>query len=310
MRERIGSNLFMLPQAKTIQIYLPQGNPRGIRSAEMTTRTVQVIEVPRIHIKEFLAMPEATQVGLYFLVGSDDNMALPQLYIGQTGELRSRIQQHNMQKDFWERAFVMLSTNNTITQTHALYLEYKAIETAKQANRYELLNGNNGMLPHTPPPLRADCEELFHTLSILLSTMGQPVFESLQVIESTTPVTDISNVTLSQPEKPIFYCKASFADAKGYYSDDGFVIMKDSLIRKGETPSAPDYVQKLKEELLSQSKIVSEGDAYYRLNENYLCKSPSMAACLVLGRPSNGWVWWINKEGKTLDAIYRKDSET
>lgn len=43
----------MSPQAKTIQIFLPQGNPRGIRSAEMTTRTVRVIEVPRMHIKDF-----------------------------------------------------------------------------------------------------------------------------------------------------------------------------------------------------------------------------------------------------------------
>ncbi|WP_352289037.1 hypothetical protein, partial [Psychrobacter sp. GW64-MNA-CIBAN-0177] len=76
-----------------------------------------------------------------------------------------------------------LSTNNTITQTHALYLEYKAIETAKQAARYELLNGNNGSLPHTPAPLKADCEELFHTLSILLSTMGQPIFETLNINE-------------------------------------------------------------------------------------------------------------------------------
>lgn len=302
----------MLPQAKTIQIYLPQGNPRGIRSAEMTTRTVQVIEIPRVHIKEFLAMREASQVGLYFLVGNDDNKGLPQLYIGQTGELRNRIQQHNVRKDFWERAFVMLSTNNTITQTHALYLEYKAIETAKHANRYELLNGNNGMLPHTPPPLQADCEELFHTLSILLSTMGQPIFESLQIPEtSPTPEKpEMTSTQTPQADRPVFYCKASFADAKGYYSDDGFVIMKGSLIRKDATASAPDYVQELKDELLSQNRLVAQGNAHYRLTENHLCKTPSMAACIVLGRSSNGWIWWLNEHGETLDAVYRQNPDS
>lgn len=37
----------MKPTPKTIQIFLPGGDPRGIRIAEITTRIVQVIEVPR-----------------------------------------------------------------------------------------------------------------------------------------------------------------------------------------------------------------------------------------------------------------------
>lgn len=55
-----------IPTAKTIQIYLPKGNPRGLRLAEMTTRTVRLIEIPRIHIDDFFAMREVNQVGLYF----------------------------------------------------------------------------------------------------------------------------------------------------------------------------------------------------------------------------------------------------
>ena len=38
---------------KTIQIYLPGGDPRGIRVAEITTRIVQVIEVPRSLLSSF-----------------------------------------------------------------------------------------------------------------------------------------------------------------------------------------------------------------------------------------------------------------
>ena len=34
----------MTATPKTIQIFLPGGNPRGIRVAEITTRIVQVIE--------------------------------------------------------------------------------------------------------------------------------------------------------------------------------------------------------------------------------------------------------------------------
>ena len=78
----------LIPSAKTIQIYLPKGNPRGLRLAEMTTRTVRLIEIPRIHIDDFFAMPEANQVGLYFLVSDTDSIDKPLLYIGQTGDLK------------------------------------------------------------------------------------------------------------------------------------------------------------------------------------------------------------------------------
>jgi hypothetical protein len=49
----------MIPAARpqTIQIFLPLGDPRGIRIAEITTRIVQLIEVPRPQLDVFLAMP-------------------------------------------------------------------------------------------------------------------------------------------------------------------------------------------------------------------------------------------------------------
>lgn len=37
----------MTGRPRTIQTYLPSGDPRGIRVAELTTSIVRVIEVPR-----------------------------------------------------------------------------------------------------------------------------------------------------------------------------------------------------------------------------------------------------------------------
>ena len=42
----------MTSTPKTIQIFLPGGDPRGIRIAEITTRIVQVIEVPETNWPE------------------------------------------------------------------------------------------------------------------------------------------------------------------------------------------------------------------------------------------------------------------
>lgn len=307
----------MIPSAKTIQIYLPKGNPRGLRLAEMTTRTVRLIEIPRIHIDDFFAMPDASQVGLYFLIGETESTDKPLLYIGQTGDLKRRLNQHD-DKDFWTRAFVMLSTNNTMTQTHALYMEHKAIATATQVGRYEIKNGNTGNKPHTPDPLKADCEELFYTLDVLLSTLGQPIFESLAIHDSFyRNKTDANKLTIStvvkteqgtevstiEPIPVLFYYKITDADAQGYYDDDGFVILAGSLIRQEQAVSAPPFVTKLKESLLSSGKLVAVDNKSYKLTENQIFKTPSGASSLVSGRSTNGWIEWKNEAGETLDEV-------
>ena len=51
-----------MPRPQTIQIYLPAGNPRGMRVAEITTRIIRVIEMPRSQLADLLKMSEAQQV--------------------------------------------------------------------------------------------------------------------------------------------------------------------------------------------------------------------------------------------------------
>jgi len=111
---------------RTIQIFLPTGDPAGIRIAEQTTSIIRVIEVPRSDIAEFAKMPEAKQVGLYFLVSGDSK---DELYIGQSGDVGARLTQHHKdEKKDWERALVLVSLTNNLTQIHVLYLESLSIE--------------------------------------------------------------------------------------------------------------------------------------------------------------------------------------
>lgn len=134
----------MTPTPKTIQIFLPGGDPRGIRVAEITTRIVQVLEVPRSLLQDFLRMPESEQVAVYFLFGDTDDGAQQTVYIGQTGDLRARLADHNKKKEFWERALVLISRTNSLTQTHALFLEWYCLRAARKAGRYADDNVNPG----------------------------------------------------------------------------------------------------------------------------------------------------------------------
>ena len=287
-----------MPRPQTNQIYLPAGDPRGMRVAEITTRIVRVIEVPRSQLAEFLKLPEAQQVGVYFLLGELSEAGLPRVYIGQSGSVGTRLVQHNQNKDFWNRALVVISLTNSLTQTHALFLEWFAIAAATQAGRYSLENGNAGARPHTPAPLEADCHEIHETAATLLATLGQPIFE---------PLTGTPERVDGKPQAPeLFYCKGPQANGIGEYTSEGFVVHKGSTARIGNVASIQGTSQeRFRQQLVTDGVLAQSGDSYV-FTRDHLFASPSMAAIAVMGRSANGWLEWKTAQGQTLDAVKRQ----
>lgn len=284
----------MIARPKTIQIYLPGGDPRGIRVAEITTRIVQVIEVPRSLLADFLKMPESDQVAVYFLIGQADDDAEPRVYVGQTGDLRERLGRHNRLKDFWERALVLISRTNSLTQTHALFLEWHCLQAVRAAGRYQDENGTACTRPHTPAPLEADCMEIFETGHALLATLGYPLFD---------PV-GLSGGTAGEAE--IFLCSASGSEGRGRYTPEGFVVLQGSTGRRDVVKSLVGTPhERARTNLLSAGVLRVVGDRVV-FQRDHLFRTPSGAAIALLGRTANGWLEWRSPEGHTLDTLKRQ----
>jgi predicted GIY-YIG superfamily endonuclease len=284
---------------KTIQIFLPGGDPRGIRIAEITTRIVQVIEVPRSLLQDFLKMPECGQVALYFLFGEADDGSEPKVYIGQTGDLRARLVAHNRapDKDFWQRALVLISRTHSLTQTHAMFLEWSCLQAARKAGRYVDQNGNSGSKPHTPAPLEADCLEIFETGQVLLATLGFPIFD------------EVSKAAATATEQEIWFCKGSSADGRGLYTPEGFVVLKGSIGRKANVPSiVGTAAERFRDKLLATGVVRADGEKVI-FEKDHPFGSPSWAAIALMGRSANGWLEWKDKDGKTLDALKRQPQD-
>lgn len=282
--------------AKTIQIFLPAGEPRGIRVAEITTRIVQVIEVPRTLLKDFLAMPESSQVAVYFLFGQTEDGGQPRVCIGQTGDLATRFATHDKDegKDFWQRAFVLISKTNSLTQTHALFLEWHCLQVANAAGRYQTTNKNSASRPHTPAPLEADCLEIFETGQVLLATLGFPIFDA------------VGKAAIGAEAEDVFLCKAGGTDGRGLYTPEGFVVLKGSVGRRENVPSIVGASSgRFREKLIEDGVIQVKGDRVV-FPRDHLFGSPSMAAIALLGRSANGWIEWKTKDGLTLDAVKRQ----
>jgi hypothetical protein len=269
-----------------------------MRVAEITTRIVRVIEVPRSQLGDFLRMPEAQQVGVYFLMGELSEAGLPRTYIGQSGSVGKRLEQHHQNKDFWNRAFVLISLTNSLTQTHGLFLEWLAIAEATKAGRYGLENGNTGSQPYTPAPLQADCHEIHETAATLLATLGQPIFEPLTSAPTAKGIVEL------------FYCKGSGADGVGEYTTEGFVVHKGSKGRAEIVPSIQGTShERMRSQLIMEGVLAENaGSAGSMLvfTRDHLFSSPSTAAMAVMGRSANGWVEWKTASGKTLDEVKRQ----
>lgn len=289
----------MSPAAKTIQIFLPGGDPRGVRIAEITTRIVQLIEVPRSLLADFLKMHESSQVSLYFLVsGSDENekQDSPTVYVGQTGDLRTRLGNHNKKKDFWQRALVVISRTNSLTQTHALFLEWYCLQAITKAGRYEAENGTVGTRPHTPAPLEADGLEIFETASTLLATLGHPLFDAL----SAQPA------GAAKPE--VLYLNIKSSKGRGLYTPEGFVVLKGSVGVRTNVPSFKQSNIEFRSHLVETGVMKPVGDTVV-FQKDHLFGSPSMAALALLGRTSNGWIEWRDEKGVTLDKLKRSEGD-
>jgi hypothetical protein len=280
----------MKNRPKTIQIFLPDGNARSLRIAEITSRTVQAIQIPRSKVSEAGKREEVRNVGVYFLFGEDEKTGQPLVYLGEAEDCYSRIVQHNRSKGFWDSAVAITSKTHSFTKAHAKYLEWYCHQQAVEVNRYSLNNSTSPTKPYISEQIEADLMDNYETIKILLSILGFPVLE--QVIVKTQP-------------SEMLYCKGRGVEAKGQYTDDGFLVFQDSTCHPKFVPSASKYVKDTRKRILNL-KVIELRDDVYVFIKDYLFPSPSQAAAAVLARNTNGWTQWKDSKGRTLDELKRK----
>lgn len=149
------------------------------------------------------------------------------------------------------------------------------------------------------------CEKLQITPHFLLRIEYGKTKIALDKIVDICKVLDISIEELvgteERIEDTIFYLKNNGIEyAKGKFTNRGFVILKGSKIKNGIyeslSKSLVNFVERERE-----SNCIQNGEFI----DDYLCTTPTMAAVLILGRNSNGYIDWKNKEGKTLGEIIR-----
>ena len=273
-------------KSKRLETIFYNGEPDGIRIYMRHLSTIKTYVVPRQYLYEAKTLTGIDNPGVYFLV-NDEAGALTKLYIGQTRNGISRLDDHNANKDFWNKAILFLADSDHFTLNILSGLEKLAIQKALDAKRYDV---DNKTVPkykiseYDEPIVEEICEEI----EFIMATLGYRM-----------------NTTTMHSNQKIFSTSRRGIVAYGTYSGESFELLPDSEIDCSKTVSLESSNIKRKS-LLADGGIVQKADGKYYLTKVISFKTPSGASDFVLGGSTNGWVEWRDKDGKSLDELYRK----
>ncbi len=274
----------------TIKLFLPRGDAKGLRTAEISNWTGKAIAAPRTELDELLAREELDRTAVYILIGSNPLTGEPRAYIGETDILRERLKQHRA-KELWVSVIDFVSKDENLTKAHVKYLESRLLDEAARTNRVTLEQNQAGgaKLPESD---RQDMEVFFARIRQLLPVLGSDIL---------TPV--IQPGAKTQPGGELF-CRMKGAEARGMRTPNGFVVRSGSTAVLEQRASAEKYpgVLARRQQLISDGTLARKGE-FYVFTRDVEFSSPSAAAVVIRGARSNGLLEWKSKDGKSLKQL-------
>lgn len=292
-------------RGRTVKIYLVDGVPGGLITAEIMNWTGKFTVAPRSQLADLVQRNELKRTGVYFLIGSNpEDPSQDIVYIGETDNILTRLTQHNKDadKEFWEKTVVVTSKDENLTKAHGRYLESRLIQIAIQSKRAQVKNGTTPEISSLPEPDVADMEYFLEQIQMILPVLGYSFVNPLPVTKPTPNTSDAKDIS------PIFCLSYGGVNAKAQEINDEFVILEGSLARKTTTKSLADSYVHIRE------KLVKDGSLSPGSNEDFLVftrdvpfQSPSTAANIVGGASLNGrQVWKVTDTSQTY-AIWQEE---
>jgi hypothetical protein len=274
----------------TIKLFLPRGDAKSLRTAEISNWTGKAIAAPRTELEELLQREELDKAGVYILSGADPVSGSPRAYIGEAEVIRDRLKQHKT-KEFWVSALVFVSKDENLTKAHVRYLESRLLNEAAQVGRFTLEQNQSGgsKLPESD---REDMEVFLAHPRQLLPVLGSDL------------LIPVAQPSAKQQTGGVLFCRMKGAEARGHRTPDGFVVLQGSTAVLQERQSAKKwpYVLALRDKLIADGTLV-EQSGFYLFTRDVEFSSPSAAASVIEGGSANGLIEWKTKDGRVLKEI-------
>lgn len=268
----------------SIKIFVPAGDPEGIRIIEKSNWSGAGLVIPRALFGEGKLRRELARTGVYVLVGPPEESGLPRVYVGEGDPIRPRLEQHAARKDFWTTCLAFTSKDENLNKAHVQFLEARLVGLANEAKRCTLDNGNAPALPSMSEADAADAEGFLSEILLCFPILGLTVF---------------STESPSRSHGRAYFLDARGVKAEGRETAEGFLVKEGSRAVAAETPTCHNYIRELRAALLKNGVLRASGKELV-FTQDYLFASPSTASAVVLGRSSNGRVEWKARDGRSL----------
>lgn len=182
---------------------------------------------------------------------------------------------------------MFLADNRTFTLDMISGLEEYAIVMAHESNRYKVENAIKPkyVIDEYDLPF---IEEVYEEIKFIMATRGYKM----------------DNAETTAIESEVFYTSKNCIVAKGVYIGEQFTVLSGSEVDISRKCTLDSLNEQRKTAIENGDLCVTNGK--YFLTKSVSFKTPSGAACFVLGLSKNGSIEWKNKDGKTLDEIFKK----
>ena len=94
------------------------------------------------------------------------------MYVGQADGVKSRIDSHGQQKDFWDTGIVFVSNSGGLNRAHVTWLEHALVARAQETKRCHLGNANAPQEPALSEAEKADTQAFLREMLQILPLVG------------------------------------------------------------------------------------------------------------------------------------------
>lgn len=268
---------------------LESGEPDGIVKVSLTDWNGFCFRFPRRLISKAKTFQELIDNPAVYLLFGEENTK-PVCYVGESDDPITRMSQHN--EDYWNEALIFVGSKDfPLSKAKIKYLENElyseAVKASSETGRYVIKNGNTPKKSPLSDSEQIHANEFLKHVMVICSVLGYKVFDYFLPKEE-----------LLDNQDDLFYISKEGIDAVARRTNEGLVVLKGSKVANGFTEKTTQCFKDRGRDLRESGVIVD--DCFSR---DYLFKSPSGAAVVVVGHNANGRTEWKRKDGKTIKTL-------
>lgn len=155
-----------MANGKGISLFFKDGSFDSLMKVTSTDWKGLIYVVPRSEVNKMIGLEEINRFGVYLLLSDT------QVYAGEASDLQNRIKQHDKAKDWWERAVLITTTDDSFDQADINYLETSIISIVRNQGNLKCENKQTGNKKKLDEMKKAELDPFLEKALSIMKVLG------------------------------------------------------------------------------------------------------------------------------------------